>query len=197
MSLYFTETKNITADDWAELSHNDILSLEDLNLKKEILSKYKSALSYLSSSDAKYYIRPDKSVNDIYNDILTDDYNASINNSSSSLFPNDTIEFYPRILYQKSKKDRVCHYSGAIIKEGSYYINYRPMIHNLSTKETFVLDKSITCEPCYEEKLPMNLLEFELMISRIENAYEYDDELWYNFNCNYGNNTLSLKKLRK
>lgn len=95
-----------------------------------------------------------------------------LENRSQYYFPNSLVAFYPSIREYHSRKEMTCDISTNIIKNGQLYINYRPLIENMETGDTFVLVKSIKCEIVYKDLLPTNMLEFENLNEQIMN-YEY------------------------
>lgn len=187
---------DVDLDIWYTLTPKEIMDIEDVNTRNLFYTKYILSLNELKLTDDELkYAYNNKSIEQIHNMLLEEEYENYNNNSN--IFPNYNIYFYPRIKMQKSKIKRICHFSGGIIKPGSYYYEYRPLIWNKTSKETYVLGKTITCELNYGDLLPKTITEFEQMSDKIENAFDNNDDEWYNFNCNYGNNELSLVKLRK
>lgn len=106
-----------------------------------------------------------------------------LQNTSRYYFPNSLIAFYPCILEYHSRKEITCDLSSNIISKGQLYINYRPLIENISSGNTYVLKRSIKCETSYIDELPTNIFELEAL----------NDKLM-NYNC-YQNGDIHLDHL--
>lgn len=98
-------------------------------------------------------------------------------NKSESLFPGQNIIVYPGIkeAHAREEKGYTCDFSGAQIKKGSIYINYRPMLKNINNGDTYVLNKTIKTETAYYDDLPKNITELEEFNDRIINYEYYED----------------------
>ena len=93
---------------------------------------------------------------------------------STIFFPGDITFFYPRIREQRAQKQITCDFSAGIIKPGSLYVNYRPMIYNMTTQEAFVLKRTIKVESAYIYNLPSSTKELEALDMRLK-IEDYDD----------------------
>lgn len=91
-------------------------------------------------------------------------------NKSDYLFTGDTVKFYPSKKTLKASKPTLCSFSGSIIKPGSEYIFYRPLLHNLTDNKKYVLSKTMKVETTYSDLLPDTLEEFENMIYNLDYA---------------------------
>ena len=162
------------------MSINQIKTFENMTLKEinhlhniYLVKKYNSELS-------KYRIdkRAIEVINSLYGESLNDIINAveqaKLEYISSDLFPGSSIIVYPGIKEVHAAKDYVCDFSGAKISKGSLYINYRPMLRNITNGNTYVLKNTIRTELTYEYDLPTNIGELEDLNNRIMN-YEYQD----------------------
>ena len=112
-----------------------------------------------------------KSLKEIYYAILE----AEQNYKSEVFFPGDITMLYPRIKEQKARKYTTCDFSSGIIRPGSLYVSYRPLIYNLTTGETFVLSRTIKVEVGYSDDLPKTILELESLYNKIS-VDNYDDQ---------------------
>lgn len=92
-----------------------------------------------------------------------------LENLSKDYFPNCLVAFYPYIRESHSRQEITCDISTNLIGRGQLYINYRPLIENIETGESFVLSKTIKCEVIYQDLLPTNILEFERFNEQIMN----------------------------
>ena len=54
------------------------------------------------------------------------------------------------------------------------YINYRPMIHNITSGETYVLQRTIKVEMGYGYDLPRSISELEALDNKLH-IEDYDD----------------------
>lgn len=190
--------KSISIDDFYSLSLNEINNIDDLSLKKEVLVLYTEEIKKLEQDPIGYlFIDPNKSIEEIYFDI--EQYIESFR--SKYLFDNDRVRFYPSIKEVIANKDTICHFSGGIIRKGSLYLNYRPLLQNMDTNKKYVLKKTIKVEIGYRDLLPTTLKEFEEFIYNLDNAYSLnkDNELdYYSINCNLGSwSLLELKNKKK
>lgn len=118
-----------------------------------------------------------------------------INWTSNCFFPNHVVAFYPNIKEYVAFRDILCHVCGGVIKAGSRYYAYRPMIRDVDTKRVYVLKKTMKVEIGYLELLPLSICEFEDMDMRIRNAYIDNDEKFSGILANYGE--LELLELRR
>lgn len=116
---------------------------------------------------------------------------------SENLFPGKSIIVYPGIKEVHASKDYICDFSGARIRKGSLYINYRPMLKNISNNDTYVLTKTIKTETSYIYDLPTNISEIEAFNDKILN-YEYysDEDIQYDYLFNRIGK-LQFKKLSR
>ena len=153
---------------------------EDMTLKEinrlhniYLVKKYNSELSKYKIDKVAREI-----INSLYgeslNDILYAVEQSRLENISNDLFPGSSIIVYPGIKEVHAKKDYICDFSGARISKGSLYVNYRPMLRNISNGNTYVLKRTIKTELSYEYDLPTNISELEELNDRIMN-YEYQD----------------------
>ena len=95
--------------------------------------------------------------------------------NSQYYFPGDTVLLYSRNYEQKTKKNITCNFSGAIIRPGSFYINYRPLIDNISTGEVYVLKNTLKVDKSYSYILPTTIQELEnLTYNLLSDSEEYE-----------------------
>jgi len=94
--------------------------------------------------------------------------------TSMMLFPGDIVMFYPNIKEQKARKIITCDFSAGIIYPGSIYVNYRPLIANISTGERYVLSRTIKVEMGYHHELPTTIQEFESLDNKLRIDYYQD-----------------------
>lgn len=119
-----------------------------------------------------------------------------LENLSKYFFPGSLTAFYPKIDEHHTTRDIICDMSESIIKKGSLYVCYRPLIENLETNEVFVLKRTIKCESSYLSLLPNNIFEFEELNERIKNyAYYTQNEDYSRLHYQQGGE-LVLQKLR-
>lgn len=94
--------------------------------------------------------------------------------TSSEFFPGDIVLMYPNIKEQRARNYITCDFSAGIIYPGSLYINYRPLIKNLTTGENYVLQRTIKVEQGYQYDLPTTITELESLALRLQ-IEEYQD----------------------
>lgn len=115
---------------------------------------------------------------------------------SYSFFPGNLIILYPNIKELHSKSYQTCDFSGGIIHPGSLYINYRPLLENLNTKEVYVLKKSLKVEVGYIDRLPNTIFELETLEQNMI-LETPDDEIDFNHLNHQLGGKIILQKLRK
>lgn len=118
-----------------------------------------------------------------------------LDNQSRYYFPNDLVAFYFRMQEQIASREIICDMSEAIISQGSYYINYRPLLENLNTHEVYVLKRTIKCLPYYSDVLPRSIRELEYLNDMIRNTNIDSSDINLESLRYYGE--ISLLKLNK
>lgn len=115
---------------------------------------------------------------------------------SNIFFPGDLMVLYPSIKEIYSKRFHTCDFSGALIYPKSLYVNYRPLIENITTNETYVLKQTMKVEPAFTSKLPKTITELENLELNIQ-LETLDDEINFpHLNQSMGGQ-LVLQKLRR
>lgn len=113
-------------------------------------------------------------------------------------FPNQLIKFYPSKKENHAKNSLTCDFSGSIIKKGSLYISYRPLLINISTSEKYVLKRTIKVESGYCYDLPENIQELENLYENMKAEENANDGIDYShFNQRMGGQILLQKLQRK
>ena len=159
----------------------------------------------------KYYAYLDSmKTNSFYRDIVESYEGASIAEitykimeeeqayRSEIFFPGDIIMFYPQIKEQKARSFITCDFSAGIIYPGSLYVNYRPMLHNITTGETYVLQRTIKVETGYSYDLPRSIVELESLDNKLR-IEDYDDNsgIHYSHLSQCLGGEIYLKKLKR
>lgn len=117
---------------------------------------------------------------------------------SNFFFPGCLVALYPYIRESHSRKEITCDISTNIIKKGQLYINYRPLLENVETGDSFILKKTIKCEPIYQDLLSTNMFEFENLDEQIMNYKYYRDSEISLDHLHYSQGgSLNLVKLKK
>lgn len=129
--------------------------------------------------------------------------------SSSILFPNHYVEFYPIIHEHIASRDYTCNLSGVKIKKGRQYITYHPFVYNLKTKTSYTIKKKIKALEEFYSVLPSDLNTYEMWYTYLKNCY-YNNDIYlentgvdfYNLSELCGDNCLDLhplglKKIRR
>lgn len=117
--------------------------------------------------------------------------------TSTYLFNGDICFFYPSIRDQIASKPITCQISGAPIVTGELYYTYRPLLDNLTTGKVYTISGTIKVSSGYESFLPLNLQEFEQMVSNFQLGLDSKSINFYDFKVNAGENALNLKLLTK
>jgi len=182
----------------------NVKSFEEMTLK-EINNLHNIYLAKRYDSELQKY-KIDKVarevVNSLYgeslNDILYAIEQSRLEYKSEEFFPGSAIIVYPGIKEVRAKRNYICDFSGARISEGNLYINYRPMLKNISNGNTYVLKRTIKTEITYEYDLPTNIAELEELNDRIIN-YEYQDntDIQYDHLFSQTGGGLHFKKLNR
>ena len=87
-------------------------------------------------------------------------------------------------------------FSANLIKKGGLYLNYRPMLENLTTKKVYVLKRSIKVEPAYFDLLPTNITELEELNYKMKLQIE-DNYIDYSHLNQVMGGELVLRRLNK
>ena len=82
-------------------------------------------------------------------------------NMSKTYFPNDVVYFYNESREMKASSPITCDISGSIIRKGTLYCYYNPLIQNKRTGTRYKLTRPIKIETSYEEYLPRDMFSFE------------------------------------
>ena len=206
MSSTCLDYKNLTIQQISQLPGNERkevcrLSLESLrNYKKynRLLTIDNTYVSYLNGLnqilnelelDTRIYINLHNVVESISKILL--------NNTSYDFFSGDVIAFYPSIKELRASNFVTCCMSGSIIKPGSYYCYYRPILENLDTNVVYALQNTIKCETSYYDYLPQNIIQFEDFNRKLSDFYCNNEIDFYNINTLLGVDSLGLKNLKK
>ena len=127
--------------------------LKDSNLPVRFINILKSEVFYDVDS---YY----KRVCELYNEY-----------TSSFLFPNKLMAFYPQVRQSVASSDLVCNLSGAKIKKGSVYYTYHPFIEDIKNGRVYTIRKMIKAELGFIDYFPRNLASYEEWYYKVKNAY--------------------------
>ena len=112
--------------------------------------------------------------------------------------PGDFIMFYPRIKEQRARDYITCDFSAGIIYPGSYYINYRPLIRNVTSGETYVLSKTLKVETGHSYDLPTTIRELESLNYKIMMETEHDNTgIQYSHLSQRVGGEIQLQKLKR
>ena len=130
-----------------------LASLETSKIAKDIIERYEGA-----------------SIEEIYNRRLQ----AEEEITSQVIFPGQMVILYPNIKERRAKDFITCDFSAGIIYPGSLYVSYRPLLDNLTTKETYVLKRTIKVEAGHYTDLPTTIQEFEGLELKMQMSYESD-----------------------
>lgn len=124
----------------------EILSLNNKNLYET----YHKELKNLKTNRIARQITErmyGKSINEIYEAILKEE---TINTSTDTdFFIGDIVLLHESIKEYHTKTGITCDFFANMIKRGGLYLNYRPILENLTTKKVYVLKRSIRVEPAY------------------------------------------------
>ena len=118
--------------------------------------------------------------------------------TSMMMFPGDVVMFYPNIKEQKARSFITCDFSAGIIYPGSMYVNYRPLIANISSGERYVLSRTIKVEMGYQHELPRTIQEFEALDNRLKiESYSDNSGIEYSHFSQRMGGELVLQKLKR
>lgn len=143
-----------------ELLENKTLEELLLGKNQEIIEQYYQELRNLSRNRiAKNIVKElfGYSLQDIWEKVAEEEQRAV----SHSLFPNDLVLVYPSIKECRAKGIITCDFSGSLIHSGSLYVNYRPLIENITTNEAYVLKRTLKVESGYAHELPDTIVQLE------------------------------------
>ena len=176
-----------------DLNLDNMLDLESLNLYE---TNQEELESLKTNRIAKQIIEDMKgeSINRIIEAILKEE---AINTSmDSDFFSGDIVLVHESIKEYHTKKEMTCDFSANLIKKGGLYLNYRPIIENLTTKKVYVLKKSIKVEPAYFDLLPTNIAELEELNYKMKLQIE-DNYIDYSHLNQVMGGALVLRRLNK
>ena len=176
--------------------------LEDMTLDEmqklsipEYIEEYYTIISQLNNNRISKRVlekMQGQSITNIYEKLMVEEEKIR----SHFLFPGDLVLVYPGIKEQKSKDFKTCDFSGAIIHPGSLYISYRPLLDNITKKESFILARTIHVEAGYIHDLPTRIGELEELEQNMKSE-ELNQDIDFNHFNNQMGGQLSLKKLKK
>lgn len=174
-----------------ELTLEDFKQLDD----KSLYDEYNQQIANLGIDRISKRI-----VLDMYGDPIIDIYkkveSSYQENTSNEIFPNDLVLLHGGIRENKTKIPIRCDFSGTIIRKGTLYINYRPLIENLTTGNSYVLSKTIKVREEYIDCLPNNIQDLEIL--QINMMLEKSDEMInYEYLHRKFDGGFVLRKLRR
>ena len=172
---------------------DEILSLNN----KKIYETYLKELETLKTNRiAKQIVERmyGESINKIYEAILKEE---TINTSmDSDFFLGDIVLLHESVKECHTKTSIACDFSANLIKKGGLYLNYRPMLENITTKKIYVLKRSIKVEPAYFDLLPTNIRELEELNYKMKLQIE-DNYIDYSHLNQVMGGELVLRRLNK
>ena len=141
-----------------------------------------------------------ESINKICEAILKEE---TINTSmDSDFFLGDIVLLHESVKEYHTKTSITCDTiiiawtPSAYSKRGGLYLNYRPMLENLTTKKVYVLKRSIKVEPAYFDLLPTNITELEELNYKMKLQIE-DNYIDYSHLNQVMGGVLVLRRLNK
>ena len=176
-----------------DLNLDNMLDLDSLNLYE---THQEELESLKTNRIAKQIIEDMKgeSINRIIEAILKEE---AINTSmDSDFFSGDIVLVHESIKEYHTKTEMTCDFSANLIKKGGLYLNYRPIIENLTTKKVYVLKRSIKVEPAYFDLLPTNIAELEELNYKMKLQIE-DNYIDYSHLNQVMGGALVLRRLNK
>lgn len=112
--------------------------------------------------------------------------------------PGDFVVIYPGIKEQRAKGYITCDFSAGIIYPGSLYINYRPLIKNITSGETYVLSKTLKVETGHGYDLPTTIRELESLNYKIMMETDHDNTgIQYSHLSQRVGGEIQLQKLKR
>ena len=166
---------------------DEIISMNDTNLLNKYLKEIES-LKYNRINRRVIEQNYGSSLIEIINSIQEEEEKIR----SYELFPGDLVYFYPSIKESHARKQLTCDFSGSIIYPGSLYINYRPLLENITTGNCYVLKRTIRVEQGCAYNLPTTISEFEKFNLNMKIENDFDGINFSKFNSEM----LDLQKLK-
>lgn len=175
---------NIKMDNFYKYSLKDIDKIEDKKLKLQILGEYNN---FIKTLPKQMNIASGLSIMDLLEELEIFEYE----NTSNLFWPTHHIIIFNHYKSYKSRKHRLCHLCSEIINPGQSYLVYRPLLADLDSKSTYVLQNNIIIKKNCGHYMPSNIQELEIMQINIENSYNRSesDNLFPN------NNPLNVNKI--
>lgn len=172
-------------------------TLEDIKLlqDKKLYDLYHQEIANLQTNRIST-----KVVNNMYGEslekIIREVETEEEYNRSMSLFPGDLVLLHPGTKEMHTRNFITCDFSGALIRPKDLYINYRPLIENLTTNNIYVLKRSIKVEPGYIAYLPEDIHELEELEYKMQLG-EFNNDIDYSHLNRQMGEKLILQKLRR
>lgn len=164
---------------------------------KEDIENYYSALAGIKTNPIATSVvdsMEGESIASIWQEV----FEAEQEYTSQNFFPGDLAIMYPNIQERHARNPITCDYSAGIIYPGSLYINYRPLIRNLSTGECYVLKRTLKVETGYQYNLPTTIAELEALDIRLQiDNYEDSSGIEYSHLSRRLGGKIILQKLKR
>ena len=154
-------------------------TLEDIKMlrgKKEF-NLYNKELSSLETNRISKRI-VEKMYGSSISDIMSKIEEEEFRHRSFDFFPGDLVIIYLGLNERRSKQLFTCDFSQIIIRPNDLYINYRPLVENITTGNVYILKRTIKIEPGYISYLPddihgLEALQADIRIGKSDNIVDY------------------------
>lgn len=180
-----------------EYTLDEIQEIDNLELRNKLMTFYQEKRLELESDPfSRKVLRsyPNCSISQLIS-ILNTEF---LEHTSFYNFPGKQVWFYPTVREYKSEFDTTCAFSGGVIRKGSLYCCYRPLLEVVNSNRTYVLSKALKTEMAYFSDLPTTMMEFDIFTQKIENYQDYQNEhIDYEALNYYFGGTVLLLELRK
>ncbi len=191
--------EELEAKEYYDYTLKEIMAIPNRALRVQLLTLYKQDIINMADSRvARRVIRAHEgesiaSITDAMSQFIRD-------NTSYYLFEGNIVMVYPKFSLAKAKEEKVCSLCTRLIHPGNRYVIYRPLIDNLTTNETFVLDRSLQVHDTCKDNLPISIAQFDAIqmgIIDYHNFDEYEGMISYSELNDRFNGGFTFKRLNK
>lgn len=185
-------------DKFYDYSLSQIQKIKNSEVKLELLKLYRETVVGLQNE----FVSENLISNDndwSINELLEIHNNFIYQNTSAAILPGECVKLYLGLYEYRASREIVCDFTGAIIKKGSYYNYYHPLIYSFSSKVSYALKRPWKVENGLQHLLPANIAELDSVYLKLINSYDnpLDEEIdWYDASRRIGD-VVSLRNIHK
>lgn len=215
-SEYYPEFIKIIDDNYNDLKLIDILNSDDIDNKKDallffknfLLSAKKDRLGHRAFNVDEYLKAIElyennmltskklNGLNSTIEDMCYDWNDLELSHKSEYILEGHIIFIYPKIKELIANKEHLCELGGFRIYKGETYYRCKLFIEDY-TDNSIYSTREVSVSEDYLDYFPKTVHELNDFFFRVDNAYNVDDEDYYNIACNMGDTRFGLKLIKK